>query len=139
MINIEQRSLSAFHDHVLAARKRVRDYLVCRPYVLADLIRPSLCLSQNLVDIQRLATVDFGDEFVFELDDRRQGDHQLFKVQQLTNSDSHARNFVNVRGSDSTPSGANRSRATTLLFQLVEQDVVRHDEMRTVGNSDLTR
>ena len=68
---VQQRSLCAFHDDVFIGSDGISYDFIGRPDVRSYLVCPVFGLFQDLVDIDGFATVDLGDELVFELDYRR--------------------------------------------------------------------
>ena len=134
MIEVKQRTLRTLDNHVAVGLKSVCHDIFDRADVGGEACCPFVGECEHRIKVDRLATVNLRDDFVFECDDLREPQGQVLRVKQLAHAQALARNLIDVRRAYPTTGCADGRAAAPLLFQPVERNVIRHDQMRAVAD-----
>ena len=137
MVNVQQRTLRAFQQHPLLLFQQVLYHLFSGTNHRPQLLAPLAAKFQHFVGVNRRAAVHPGDDAVFHRYGSQNAVGQLLRgIQQVAHPDAVARDFVNVGGADALSGGADGGVAPGLLLQLVQQDVVGHDDVGAVADKE---
>ena len=134
MIDVEQRSLRAFQQYRLTGLQRG----VEQQAGVGDAMGETLGLGQQRVGdfarVECLAVVDLDQHLVFELQGRADLGGQQFGVEHVGHPDADAGDLVLIARADAAAGGADLLVAQIALGDLVDGDVVRHEQVRVGGD-----
>ena len=140
VVEVEQRSLRALEEHVVAVAERAIDEQRGVGDVRAQPLRVPL------VGVRRPPRASNGVDLVDALEpDVLLGDRELdllaqdLRVEQVLDADPDPRRLVGVRRPDAAAGGADLKVAELPLARTVERDVPRHDQVRVAGDEDEAR
>ena len=133
VVEVEQRSLGALEEHVVAVAERAIDEerRVC--HVRAQPLRIALVGVGDLLEVERLDLVHALEPDVLLRDRELDLLAQDLRVEQVLHADPDPRRLVGVRRADAAAGGADLEVAELPLARAVEGDVPRHDQVRVAG------
>ena len=135
MVDVEQRALGAFEEDGLpVAPAPCSAYGPTRTRKGLEDARVGQVLVADLLHRVGVQTVDLLQDGVLLGQRRLQLQAEDLLVQQVLHADALAAHLVLVAGADAALGGADLLVAEALLVGAVEIFVVRHDEVRVVGN-----
>ena len=138
VVEVQERSLGALHDHVLPRLQRLVDYPLGGADHRSEALGPLSALGEDVLQGDGLSAVHLGYDGVGVLQGSVQPDQQRLQVQQIGGPEPGPGRLVAVGRADSFARCAERLAAPGGLGQPVEHDVVGHDEVRPLAE-DQTR
>ena len=137
VVDVEQGALRALQQHRFAGLQRVVEQ---QPGV-GDAVPEALGLLQQRLDhvlgVQRLAVVDLDQHLVLEFQRGLDLVGQQLGVEHVGDPDPHPGDLVLVAGPDAAAGGADLLAAHVALGDLVDGDVVGHQQVRVGGDQQL--
>ena len=135
MIEVQQRPLRALQQHPLTLLQQVLHHLFGGTDHWPQPLSPPAAKFQYLVGVHWLAAVHAGDDPILHFHGGLNPVRQLLGgIQQVAHADAVAGCLVHVGRADALSGGANGAPAPGLLLQLVQQDVIGHDDVGAVAD-----
>ncbi len=130
VVDVEQGGLGALEDHRLAGVERVVDQARGVGDVLLQAAAVEQVLLGDRLEVERRVALEFAQLLGLGLE---RGDDLLLEdllVEHVLHPDPEPQGLVGVAGADPAPGGADLALAELRLADLVEHQVVGHDQVR---------